>query len=352
MSRRSTGSRRDAPGCVLPPPTPHRCSPPHTALPVPRPAAAPPAMLLRWLLIALFALGTLVARTRGVCDQQCEAAGGSPRGGRPQRSRSRSPSPRRGGARQQPPRPLGSDPRLTMLAGVIASMITAAATLRWTPALARVRSQGAARRCVLPGPRWACWACPPVHVFPQRRPTPHHLQAQTLGGLASMCSMNALLLLMLVLVPGLAPAFYQRHAAWLLAATRWVGPLVHACPGCRGCLESMRSRRWVLPRAKPGSLVTGGSPAPRPPPRPQALLLCAAGAAGPAGCSARLPGEGDTAAGWTGGRLGTRQAAAEPAIAAAPLVASQWPACAPLALPHAVPAIGAPVWHHPRPVHA
>ncbi|PRW50944.1 Transmembrane protein [Chlorella sorokiniana] len=139
----------------------------------------PVSMLLRWLLISLYALGMLVVRTRGVCDQQCEDEA-SPRSGRRQRDRAPAGSPRT--TRREPlRRSLGSDPRLAMLSGVIVSVITLLATARWTPGFGR--------------------------MF-------------TLSGFLNISSMMAVPLMGLVLVPALAPAFYQRHSTALIAVMR------------------------------------------------------------------------------------------------------------------------------------
>lgn len=121
-------------------------------LPSPTAAAHQPLyMLLRWLLIACYALGMLVVRTRGLCGRPCADEETSPRGRRRQRDRAQADSPHTL-ARSRPPlrRPLGSDPRLAMLSGIIVSVITLLATARWTPGFGRVR--GSARK-LRPGAR-------------------------------------------------------------------------------------------------------------------------------------------------------------------------------------------------------
>lgn len=99
-------------------------------------------MLLRWLLIGLYALAMLVVRTRGMCCRPCkDGEASSPRSQRRQRDRPSASSPRMAAAshpRMQ--RPLGSDPRQMVLAGIIVTVIQLLAIMRWTPGLGRVRS--------------------------------------------------------------------------------------------------------------------------------------------------------------------------------------------------------------------
>lgn len=97
-------------------------------------------MLLRWLMISVYFLGTLVVRTRGMGSHQCEDDASNPHGGRRQRERRHAESPRSWATPRAPMRrSLGSDPRLAVLSGVIVSVITLLAIARWTTGFGRVR---------------------------------------------------------------------------------------------------------------------------------------------------------------------------------------------------------------------
>lgn len=89
-------------------------------------------MLLRWLCLALWALGIIVGRTWSCMEP------GSRTAWRDRRRRRSPSSPANPSA--APPRLPGSDPRLHMLSGGITLLIQALAFVRWTDVGARLRT--------------------------------------------------------------------------------------------------------------------------------------------------------------------------------------------------------------------
>lgn len=89
-------------------------------------------MLLRWLCLALWALGIIVGRSQPF---YLEASAAAARASRHGRRRRRSPLP-------EAPLPVlpGGDPRLHMLSGCIALTIQTLAFVRWTDVGARLRT--------------------------------------------------------------------------------------------------------------------------------------------------------------------------------------------------------------------